>query len=263
MSVSMRDKSKEKQWLLKNEDAYKKNENWYSRRLTLIRRITDFPSGLRCLDVGSGMGLFSIFLALNRFDVSAIEPDDELIERSKDNFNIMNVKCNVQKGKAENIPFKSNSFDGVFSSSVLEHVNDWRLALAEMVRVLKPGGIFYLFTSNRQCLFQNEVNDFPFFSWLPQNFQRRYVQYCIKYRPDKINFTQFPVRVFFTYGQHKNELRKLNCYPYEAYELYNPNYFIGWRKGLRCILSLLKNPLILWAIHFRERGITLYARKLN
>ena len=109
MSIAMRDKSKEKQWLVKNANAYKKYENWYSRRLTLIRRLSDFPPGLRCLDVGSGMGLFCIFLALSGFDVSAIEPDDELIERSKDNFEIMNVWCDVRKGKAEDIPFEDNS----------------------------------------------------------------------------------------------------------------------------------------------------------
>lgn len=258
----MKDKSKEKQWLLKNSDAYKKYENWYGRRLTLTRRISDFPAGLRCLDVGSGMGLFSIFLALNGFEVSAIEPDDELIERSKDNLRIMNVNCNVVKGYAEDIPFEDNYFDGVFSSSVLEHVEDWRSALAEKVRVLKPGGIFYLFTTNRQCPIQDEVNDFPFFSWLPQKIQQHYIQYYMNHRPDKINYTRHPVRFFFTYGQLKNELKRLNCHSYEAYDLYNPDYFVGCRKAIRWIIPLLKNPLIRWALHFRG-SITLYAQKLK
>ena len=186
--------------MLKNDNAYKEYENWFSRRLTLIRRITDFPPGLRCLDVGSGMGLFSIFLTLNGFDVSAIEPDDELIERSKDNSKIMNVWCDVRKGKAENIPFEENSFDGVFSSTVLEHVDDWRRALAEMVRVLNPGGVLYLCTTNRQCPIQNEVNNFPLFPWLPAKLQQRYIQYCMNHRPDKINYTQFPVRFFLLMG---------------------------------------------------------------
>lgn len=262
MTVEMRDKSKEHQWLVKNDDAYKKYESWFIRRLTLIRRISLFPPGRRCLDIGSGMGLFSIFLVLNGFDVSAIEPDDELIDRSKDNFRIMNVNCSVRKGKAEDIPFEDNYFDGVFSSATLEHVEDWSRALAESIRVLKPGGILYLFTTNRQCPIQNEVNDFLFFSWLPQKLQRRYVRYCLDHRPGKINYTQFPVRFFFTYGQLKKELATLNCRSFEAYDLYNPDYFVGWRKGLRWIVPFLRSPFVRWGLHFYG-DLTLYAQKLG
>lgn len=262
MTDEMRDKSKEHQWLLKNDDAYKKYESWFIRRLTLIRRISTFPPGLRCLDVGSGMGLFSIFLALNGFDVSAIEPDDELIDRCKDNFRTMNVNCSVRKGNAEDIPFEDGYFDGVFSSSTLEHVEDWRGALAEGIRVLRPGGILYLFTSNRQCPFQDEVNGFPFFSWLPQDLQRRYIRYCLDHRRDKINYTQFPVRFFFTYGQVKDELARLNCRTFETFDLFNPDYFIGWRKGLRWIVPFLRFPFIRWVLHFKG-GLALYAQKVR
>jgi len=42
---------------------------------------------------------------------------------------------------AQTIPFKSNSFDVVYSNAVLEHVDDPFLCAKEMVRVLKPGGV--------------------------------------------------------------------------------------------------------------------------
>lgn len=42
---------------------------------------------------------------------------------------------------AEKIPFPDNSFDAVFSVSVLEHVQGQREAVEEILRVLKPGGI--------------------------------------------------------------------------------------------------------------------------
>lgn len=48
---------------------------------------------------------------------------------------------NVKKAKAENLPFSENSFDFVFALDLLEHVND-RKCLTEIMRVLKPTGIF-------------------------------------------------------------------------------------------------------------------------
>lgn len=43
--------------------------------------------------------------------------------------------------KSPLLPFADNTFDFVFSDQVLEHVQDHKLAFAEMERVLKPGGI--------------------------------------------------------------------------------------------------------------------------
>ncbi|HMO01914.1 MAG TPA: class I SAM-dependent methyltransferase [Oligoflexia bacterium] len=44
----------------------------------------------------------------------------------------------------EELPFKNNSFDAVFSLSVLEHLRDPQKAATELQRVLKPGGIIYV-----------------------------------------------------------------------------------------------------------------------
>jgi ubiquinone/menaquinone biosynthesis C-methylase UbiE len=46
------------------------------------------------------------------------------------------------QGDATRLPFASNSFDRVITSEVLLHIQDDVAALAELVRVLKPGGTF-------------------------------------------------------------------------------------------------------------------------
>lgn len=53
-------------------------------------------------------------------------------------------------GHAEKLPFKSDSFDLVISLSVLEHTKDPRLAMTEMQRVLKPGGLLWIDTAFMQ-----------------------------------------------------------------------------------------------------------------
>lgn len=56
------------------------------------------------------------------------------------NFEISAFATTDVRGVAEELPFQDQSFDGVVSIAVLEHVRDPFRAAAEMIRVLKPGG---------------------------------------------------------------------------------------------------------------------------
>jgi SAM-dependent methyltransferase len=49
-------------------------------------------------------------------------------------------------GVGEYLPFKDSSVDGVLFNTSLDHILDWRRALNEAYRVLKPGGTIYLCT---------------------------------------------------------------------------------------------------------------------
>jgi SAM-dependent methyltransferase len=54
----------------------------------------------------------------------------------------------------ENIPAPSGTFDLILSHEVIEHVQDDRLAICEMIRLLKPGGRVVLFCPNRGYPFE-------------------------------------------------------------------------------------------------------------
>ena len=53
-------------------------------------------------------------------------------------------KISFHVADALHIPARSASLDAVFGFGVLHHVPDWESALGEIVRVLKPGGVYYL-----------------------------------------------------------------------------------------------------------------------
>ena len=84
---------------------------------------------------------------------------------------------NVLNAAGEQLPFPANQFDIVFSHEVLEHVNDDRMAISEMVRVLKPGGRIVLFCPSRGYPFETHghywkgkyhFGNTPLINWLPR-----------------------------------------------------------------------------------------------
>lgn len=99
----------------------------------------------KILDIGCGNGISAINFALNGYDVTAVEPDPSetigagAIQKSKEEYSLKNIS--IIEDFAENIAFKSNSFDVVYIRQAMHHANDLMKFIAECVRVLKPGGL--------------------------------------------------------------------------------------------------------------------------
>jgi SAM-dependent methyltransferase len=89
------------------------------------------PAGAEVLDLAAGTGKLSRLLA-TRHRVVAVEPDDSMRAL------IRGVE--VLPGTAESIPLAASSVDAVFSGDAF-HWFDGPPALAEIVRVLRPGGV--------------------------------------------------------------------------------------------------------------------------
>ncbi|MGD1049973.1 MAG: class I SAM-dependent methyltransferase [Solirubrobacteraceae bacterium] len=96
----------------------------------------------RVLDVGCGAGWFTAQLAAAGFDVVGVDVAQEPLRRARERFGDLEF---VFAGEGE-LPFASASFDGVWLGEVLEHVQDGIGLLAELARVLLPGGRLALTT---------------------------------------------------------------------------------------------------------------------
>ena len=126
---------------------------WYSKRysgtgfLYHSRIVTDMLNGIKfrdgrysdkVLDVGCGTGFVSQLYP--NFDIVGIDISDGMLEKNPYKW---------VKAPAEAIPFPDSTFDFVLCRALLHHLEDPKVGLKEMFRVLKPGGTFSCWDPNQ------------------------------------------------------------------------------------------------------------------
>lgn len=127
-------------------------EHWWFRGrrgilLDLLRQATAYRANPRLLDFGCGTGgNTSSYTSLG--DVVGIEPDPAAIRLAHARGGARYCRSNGTQ-----LPFRSGAFDAVVASDVLEHIEDDTTAVAEIARVLRPGGVAVISVPAHQWLF--------------------------------------------------------------------------------------------------------------
>jgi len=169
------------------------------RRLQMVRRWAPL-SGQRVLDVGCGVGMYTVaFLRETRL-VFGIEVEYERALEARER------AAGVVQAPGERVPFPDAAFDVVFSHEVLEHVADDRACVAEMVRVVRPGGRIVIFVPNRRYPFETHgifwrgryhFGNVPLVNWLPTPLRNRLAPHVRAYTASGLRhlLDDLPVRV--------------------------------------------------------------------
>ena len=97
-------------------------------------------AGQRVLDVACGTGVVAITAARAGAQVSALDLTPELLERARQNGQLAEVQVDWREGDVEHLPFADAGFDVVLSQFGHMFAPRPAVAIAEMLRVLKPGG---------------------------------------------------------------------------------------------------------------------------
>lgn len=106
-------------------------------------RLLSLPAGARVLDLGCAFGFGTRILA-QRYRVHGHDLDLRYVERARRSV----PSATFSAGRADHIPCADGAFDAVVLLDVLEHVPDDRSVIAEVARVLVPGGQLVLTTPN-------------------------------------------------------------------------------------------------------------------
>jgi ubiquinone/menaquinone biosynthesis C-methylase UbiE len=201
-------------------------------RLQAIIRDTEWdaireniPLGSSFLDIGCGTGYLMQRAQLDRgCDVTGVDPVPLLAGvkttvKQDSNFRIF-------QGTGENLPFENQSFDVVYTSHTLEHVNNIERVLSEIRRVLKLQGIIIIGVPTSSMAWWNGIANVFFTSHI--RFARFFANQLFRH---KVRYTSFK-HIFLPYSHSK--INRTILYDIRNYKVSK------WRKKIQVELKILK-----------------------
>ncbi|MFH1137303.1 MAG: class I SAM-dependent methyltransferase [Pseudomonadota bacterium] len=132
-------------------DAYRRLSRRDGWKRFLARTLAPTPPGAKVLEVGSGTGFITSILAELGFLVEGLDLSEDMLAMARNNLEREGLASRVSlaQGDAEALAFSDNQFDIVVSRWVLWTLPRPAVALAEMARILKPGGTAVLIDGRR------------------------------------------------------------------------------------------------------------------
>ena len=130
------------------------NEDFYERAFDYIISVLDPRPGATFLDAGCGPGAHAVRLARRGFDVKAVDFSESALDMARDYIQSRKLgdRITLARESLLELSFPALSFDYVLGWGVLMHIPEVQRAVAELARVIKPGGSLVISESNKSSL---------------------------------------------------------------------------------------------------------------
>src|SRR5262245_23063725 len=184
-----------------------------AKALGLLSRHGRPTRELRVADIGCGAGTQAMLWAEEGHRVRGLDVNAPLVAVARSRAAERGLPVTFDVGTATALPYGDASMEVCLLPELLEHVADWQSCLNEAVRVLAPGGVLYLSTTNALCPVQQEFN-LPLYSWYPGRLKRRFERLAVTTRPALANHATYPAVHWFTFYSLRDYLaaRGLACH---------------------------------------------------
>lgn len=163
-----------------------------------MQRTNNWRPNHRFLDVGCGVGLYAEYWHARGARVTGVDADESQVAVARERAEFDRAPIQYERAEADRLPFADAAFDIVFANSILEHVTDWEACVEEWIRVLAPGGLLWIETTNVLCPRQGEYRWLPLFSWWPRPLKALVVRLAERY-PALSNHSSRPALHWFSY----------------------------------------------------------------
>jgi len=119
----------------------------------ILKYLNPAPNAL-FLDAGCGIGDHSLRIAQRGYRCIGVDLSENVLKTAQKNATIRGLESRTSfvREALEDLAFADNSFDAIHCRGVLMHIPQWEKALANLCRVLKPGGRIAILESNSKSL---------------------------------------------------------------------------------------------------------------
>lgn len=179
-----------------------------SRALDLWTEYNDRSGPIDVADIGCGAGTQAMLWAELGHRVRALDVNEPLLKIGRERARLRDLNVTFQLGTATAVPFETASFDVCLLPELLEHVADWQSCVREATRILRPGGVLYMSTTNWLCPVQDEFN-LPLYSWYPPPLKRHFERVAVTTKPQIANHARYPAVNWFSFFQLRAYLKPL------------------------------------------------------
>jgi SAM-dependent methyltransferase len=129
------------------------------KRVTeFILRLVDATTETKFLEPGIGTGLNAVPIIQRGYSYTGVDISKKMLDQLRQKFPEPPSNVTLIKGEASSLPFQDHCFDVLITRHLLHLVPDWRKALREFRRVLKPSGV-YLYCESLWTPHQKEFEE--------------------------------------------------------------------------------------------------------
>jgi 2-polyprenyl-6-hydroxyphenyl methylase/3-demethylubiquinone-9 3-methyltransferase len=239
----------------------KTKQRFLAIRATLLKMLqqNQTPSTvLDVADIGCGAGTQSILWAELGHHVHGLDVNERFITLARQRATAAGHCIDFHIGSAVQLPWNDWSMDVCLVPELLEHVAPWRACLHEFARILRPGGVLFLTTTNKLCPVQQEFT-LPLYSWYPAPAKRYVERLARTTRPQLANYAHYPAVNWFSFYSLRSVLTGLGFQCLDRFDIAD-----AATKGAlaRCILCAVHAcPLVRWLAHVATPNTTVVAVK--
>jgi 2-polyprenyl-3-methyl-5-hydroxy-6-metoxy-1,4-benzoquinol methylase len=174
---------------------------------SILKRIQKFKKidpGTKILEVGTGIGWFPILCKKHGISCEGVEICPQLLDYAFEFGERNGIKPDIRLGNIEDEDIGYSTYDIIIALSTFEHVEHWQRGLRKIYNALRPGGLFYFYSSNRFSLRSGECNmPLPFYGCLPKRWRyriqmSRFGEEIMKWGIDFNQFNPFQLKRFFS-----------------------------------------------------------------
>lgn len=123
-----------------------------------IQKFKKVDSRTRLLEIGTGAGWFPVLCEMNKIPCDGIEICPQLVSYGRQLGEKNGVNPNIRLGNIEEEDIGNNQYDVIVALSTFEHVEYWEKALQKVYDALKPGDLFFFYSTNRYSLHSGEFS---------------------------------------------------------------------------------------------------------